>query len=73
MNDFNNSILFTDSDSFTQILLCVSSEICHKAETVLIIWISLSQYSVQNILYVWLLFLFSDIICIFADDFSEVN
>lgn len=65
-------LLFADSDPFAEIPASHSLERCHDVTTYPTTWSRSTRHSPLDILHARLLFLFTDVICIFADDFPNL-
>lgn len=65
----DSPLLFVDSDPFSTNTPSHNFEPCHETSTYPTTWSRSSEYSAQDILYARLFFPFTDVICIFADDF----
>lgn len=68
---FNYPIFIVNSDSKLETSTTLSKFTCHEIRFYRLYWESSSQLDVFNILYAWLLFLITDVICIFANDFNS--
>jgi hypothetical protein len=64
-------LLFVDSSPFIKNPTERSHVLCHETISYTARWRS-DHYAVIDVLYARLLFLFSDVICVFADDFSSI-
>lgn len=67
----NRSILFVDSDSLFVIYRNHEAVSCHRTNSYSVFWVITLNHSLYDILHAWLFFLFTDVICIFADDFKN--
>ncbi len=67
----NRSILFVDSDSLFVIYRNHETVSCHRTASYSVLWVVASNHSLYDILHARLFFLFTDVICIFADDFKN--
>lgn len=67
----NRSILFINSDSLFIIYRSHETVSCHRTTSHSVLWIVTSNHSLYDILHAWLFFLFTDVICIFADNFKN--
>ncbi len=67
----NRSILFVDSDSLSVIYRNHEAASCHRTASYSVLWVVASNHSLYDILHARLFFLFTDVICIFADDFKD--
>ena len=65
-------VFFAESSPFVKNPSQRSHVLCHETLSYSIRW-KADLYAVIDILYARLLFLFSDVICLFADDFSSVE
>jgi len=66
-------IWFADSDPFRGVTPTCGAGTCHESVTYHIRWTHPSQHSIFDILHARLFFLFTDVICIFADDFHGLE
>ncbi len=67
----NWSILFIDSDSLFVIYRNHETASCHRTTSYSVLWVITLNHSLYDILHARLFFLFTDVICIFADDFKN--
>ena len=67
----NFLVLFADSDSSLNLTSASSSQ-CHDIWLYILHWTT-TDTSVFNLLHAWFLCLFTDVICIFAEDFNNLN
>jgi len=66
-------IWFANSDPFKRVTPTCGAGTCHESVTYHIRWTHPSQHSIFDILHAHLFFLFTDVICIFADDFHGLE
>jgi len=66
-------IWFADSDPFTRIIPTRGAALCHESNVYSARWAPPSEYSMFDILHARVFFLFTDVICIFADDFDGLE
>ena len=65
-------ILFAESDPFTAIPSAANAFFCHETERFRLKWAKIIPVDeLYDILHARLLFLFTDVLCIFADDFDN--
>lgn len=69
----DHPLLFADSDPHTPIPRRISSNVSRERDIMPIDWKLPSDISITNLLYARLAFLFSDVICIFADDIGGLE
>ncbi len=67
----NRPILFADSDPLSVIYRNHEAASCHRTASYSVPWAVASNHSLYDILHARLFFLFTDVICIFADDFKD--
>ncbi len=67
----NRPILFADSDPLSVIYRNHEAASCHRTTSYPVPWAVASDHSLYDILHARLFFLFTDVICIFADDFKD--
>ncbi len=67
----NYPIFIVDSDSKLETSTTLSKSTCHEVRSYRLHWECPPQLGVSDILYARLLFLITDVICIFADDFNS--
>jgi len=66
---FDHSMLFVESDSFATIIL-ISNAFYHEIESFFVRWTNATiVHDVYDILHARIFYLFSDVLCIFVDDF----
>ena len=72
---FNSTtpLMFADGDPLSTIPLRTDFTSCHENQTTPITWTPPQNQTVLNTLYTRLFFLFSDVVCIFADDFGGLG
>lgn len=66
----NYPILIADGDPRLQALSTLSKWSCHESRSYRLQWECPSLHTISDFLYARVLFLFTDVICVFADDFS---
>lgn len=66
-------LLFTDSDCYSTTSSHFAWNFCHAVVGHTLSWPLTSEFSIADIIQVRLHFLFSDVICIFVDDFSGLD
>lgn len=66
-------LLFADADPFARIPDRLGAVTCHESNTLPLNWRSLRPRSALHILYARLVALFSDVLCIFSDDFGGLD
>lgn len=66
----NYLIFIVDDDSRLSVLFTLSNWFCHESRSYRLQWECSSLHNILNFLYVRVLFLFTNVICVFADDFS---
>lgn len=66
-------IWFADSDPFTRVTPTCGTATCHESSTYPIRWASSLNHSIFDIVHARVFFLFTDVICIFADDFDGLE
>lgn len=72
-SNFASSLLFANSNSFNKESWDQFQNNCHEKFFYFISWASDSNYSFFDILHARLLFLFSDVICVFANNFLSLH
>ncbi len=66
---FDHSVFFVESDS-SAMIVSVSNAFCHETESFSVRWANaMIMHDVYNILHARIFCLFSDVLCIFVDDF----
>ncbi|KAL4925804.1 patatin-like phospholipase family protein [Aspergillus undulatus] len=68
----NTPLMFIDSSPFVRDAIERSHVLCHETISYSASW-KADDYAVIDILYARLLFLFSDVVCLFADDFPDLS
>jgi len=66
-------IWFADSDPLLRSTPTSAAATCHESKTYPVRWKPSPEYSMFDIVHARLLFLFTDVICIFADDFDGLE
>lgn len=66
-------IWFADSDPLLQSTPGSGAAVCHESKTHPVRWKPSSEHSMFDIVHARLFFLFTDVICIFADDFNGLE
>lgn len=66
-------IWFADSDPLLRITPSSAAATCHESSTYPARWVPSSEYSTFDVVHARLFFLFTDVICIFADDFNGLE
>lgn len=69
----DHPLLFADSDPWSTIPRRISNHISRERRTIPITWKLPVDLSAANLIYGRLMFLFSDVICIFADDIGGLE
>jgi hypothetical protein len=71
--DSNGPLLFSDSDSFATVPTHTGWNLCHTVVAYPLSWAPTTEHTIGDIFQARLLFLFSDVICVFVDDFSGLD
>jgi hypothetical protein len=71
--DSDEPLLFSDSDPFVAAPTHAGWNLCHTVDGYPLAWASTAEHTIGDILQARLLFLFSDVICLFVDDFSGLD
>ncbi len=66
-------ILFADSDVACKIPVKIQDTACHERSTYRLQWLPPPELNYSDVVHARLLFLFTDVICIFADDFASLD
>ena len=69
----DHSIWFANSDSLLQSTSSSDAAICHESKTYSVCWKPSSEYSMFDVVHAQLFFLFTDMICIFVNDFDDLK